>query len=97
MAVAEFPSSLEHFTPSSPLRRRQNVDAMAESIARLTAQNGVALEQVAASWGKQKGIGFVNKLLETTIYRELPEKDKNHIRSFAMHAIRQDILDRAEK
>ena len=93
MAVAEFPSFLDHFTPS-PLRRRQDTDAMADSIARLTAEQGISLAYVAAEWGKQKGIGFVNKLLETTIYRGLAEKDKDQIRSSAIHAIRQDIIKR---
>lgn len=94
MAVAEIPSFLEQIPPSLPLRRRQDTDAMAESIARLTYQHGASLAYVAAEWGKQKGIGFVNRLLETTIYKDLAQERKDEIRSYAMHAIRQDIITR---
>ena len=101
MAVLEIDSSspIKHsssedtsISVSSIVSRRRDPDAMAASVARLTAENGMPIDQVAGYWGIQKGLKFVNKLLETPTYKTLPPQEREHVLRTAAYAIDEHIF-----
>ena len=92
--VESISSSHESLPPLrfSRVRRERDTESLAESIARNNAQNNIPVEQVMVEWGIQKGIPFVDKLLATSTYRDLPDEDKEHLRSHAARAIGEEWL-----
>lgn len=79
---------------SSRLRREKRATAFAESIARHNAENDVPLEQVISTWAVQKGMAFVDKLLETSTYATLAEREKTAVRNLAAKAIGENWLEK---
>lgn len=72
--------------------RRRDPDAMAASVARLTAEHGMPVDQVASYWGVQKGIEFVKKLLSAPAYQWLPPQEREHVLQTARTAINEHLV-----
>lgn len=84
--------------PSVRSRRGRDFDSMADSVARLTAENGMSIYEVAKAWAVHKGPfegpAFIEKLLNTPTYGGLSPEEKDKVRTAAHHAIRQNLIQR---